>query len=77
MPEHSAVYPSLGSALNARFRGHADRDWEDWKATRFYSEAGAIPDDAEQVWLGREDRLSYRGISERWPAPGFSDTRLS
>ena len=65
MAENFEVYPSLGSALNARFRGHADRDWEEWQAKHFYREAVAIPDDAEQVWLGREEKLSHLGISKK------------
>lgn len=59
------THENLGSALNDRFRGHNDRNWQEWQARHFYADAQAIPDSAERVWLGREDKLSYRGLSEK------------
>ena len=59
------TYPGLGSALNHRYRGHAERDWQEWQAQHFYEQAAAIPDDAQRVWLGRQDKLSHRGLSAK------------
>lgn len=64
MNQQFDVYPTLGSALNAQFRGHAGRDWDEWKKY-FYKDAGLIPDHAERVWLGREGKHSYRGLSSK------------
>lgn len=63
MNHHFDVYPSLGSALNAGFRGH--RNWDEWQEKHVYKDAGSIPDDAERVWLGREDKQSHRGLSSK------------
>ena len=60
-----AISPSLGSALNARYRGHEERVWEEWQAKHFYSEAVLVPELAERVWLGRETKVSYRGLSDK------------
>lgn len=54
-------YASIESALNARFRGHCDRRWEEWRESHHYDAAAHIPDDAERVWLGRQ-KLNYLGI---------------
>ena len=62
MSDDFATYPGLGSALNARFRGHADRDWEEWRVRHYYGDAASIPDSAAHAWLGREQKQSYRGI---------------
>jgi hypothetical protein len=58
------TYPSLESALSARFRGHDDRNWHDWKERHSYEAAGQIPPDAECAWVGRQ-KLNYRGIADR------------
>ena len=63
MSDDLAVYPGLGSALNARFRGHADRDWEEWRVRHYYGDAASIPDSAAHAWLGREQKHGFRGIS--------------
>lgn len=57
-------YPSLESALSARFRGHRDRDWQEWKEWHYYEGAALIPDDAERAWVGRQ-KLNYRGIADK------------
>lgn len=53
-------YPSIESALSARFRGHCDRDWQEWKESHYYEAAAHIPDVA-RAWMGRQ-KLNYRGI---------------
>jgi hypothetical protein len=58
------TYPSLGSALNDRFRGHVDRDFSEWREKHAYRAASDIPDDAARAWIGR-DKLNYRGIGKR------------
>lgn len=65
MDQHFDVHRTLGSALNARYRGHADRDPGEWQRKHFYKDAKLIPDDAERVCLGREDKQSYRGLSSK------------
>lgn len=65
MKQHFDVHASLGSALNARYRGHADRDPGEWQRRHFYKDAQLIPEDAERVCLGREDKRSYRGLSTK------------
>lgn len=65
MQQRFDIHASLGSALNARYRGHADRDPGEWQQRHFYREAQLIPEDAERVCLGREDKLSYRGLSSK------------
>ena len=57
-------YPSLERALNAQFRGHRDRDWQEWKHRHFYESAAEIPDGANCAWLIRQ-KLNYRGITDR------------
>ncbi len=57
-------YPTLESALNARFRGHVDRDFIEWREAHAYEEAGDIPVDARNAWIGRQ-KLNYRGVGER------------
>lgn len=64
MGETFATYPSLGSALNAQFRGHADRNWEQWRVSHFYGAASAIPSGAERAWLIRE-KVGYRSLAEK------------
>lgn len=59
-----ATYPSLESALSAKFRGHRDRDWRKWSERHHYETAAQIPDDAERAWLGRH-KLNYRGIADK------------
>ena len=63
MPEFDS-FTTLESALNARFRGHADRDFVEWGEKYSYVEASDIPVDAKNAWMGRQ-KLNYRGIGER------------
>lgn len=58
------TFPTLESALNARFRGHADRDFSEWREKHAYNEARDIPVDATKAWIGRQ-KLNYRGIGQR------------
>lgn len=58
------IHPTLESALNARFRGHADRDFSEWRKKHAYSNARDIPVDATKAWIGRQ-KLNYRGLGER------------
>lgn len=57
-------YPSLESALSARFRGHSGRDWQEWKARHYFEAAAEIPYDAARAWVSRQ-KLNYRGISDK------------
>jgi hypothetical protein len=57
-------FPTLESALNARFRGHVTRDFSEWREKHAYNEARDIPVDATNAWIGRQ-KLNYRGIGER------------
>ncbi len=58
------TYPSLESAHSARFRGHHDRDWQEWAERHYYDAAGDIPSIAEEVWLSRR-KVNYRGITDK------------
>lgn len=60
----SAHDPDLASALNERFRGHAERDFTIWADHHAYPAAGDIPADATKGWIGRQ-KLNYRGIGAR------------
>lgn len=51
------------SALNDRFRGHLDRDWQEW-STFATERAVDVPLDAERALLHRT-KASHRGIGER------------
>jgi len=57
-------YSSLDSALGAQFRGHADRDWQEWKESHYYEAAAEIPADAARAWVSRQ-KLNYRGIADK------------
>lgn len=57
-------YPSLESVLSARFRGHGDRDWQEWKERHSYEAASQIPEEAERAWVGRQ-KLNCRGIADK------------
>jgi hypothetical protein len=57
-------YPSLDSALSARFRGHRERDWQEWTEGHYYEAAAQISYDAERAWVGRQ-KLNYQGIAEK------------
>ena len=65
MQNEMSTFPTLGMALNARYRGHDDRDWQEWQAKHFYRDASVVPGDADRVWLGRESKLSHRGLAEK------------
>jgi hypothetical protein len=54
-------YSSLHSALNARFRGHSERDWQEWQDRHHYETAALIPERAEHAWIKRR-KLNYRGV---------------
>lgn len=56
-------YPSLESALSARFRGHHDRNWQHWRKWHYYEAATQIPAGSEQAWVNRQN-LNYRGIAD-------------
>ena len=58
------TYPSFESASSARFRGHQDRDWQEWAERHHYETAPEIPLRAERAWLTRQ-KLNYRGVAER------------
>ena len=58
------IFPSLGSALNDRYRGHAGRDWTEWAEKHAHNTADDIPVDATNAWIGRQ-KLNYRGIGKR------------
>lgn len=58
------AFPTLESALSARFRGQLNRNFSQWREKHAYNEAGDIPVDAKNVWLGRQ-KHNYRGIGER------------
>lgn len=57
-------YPSFRSALDARFRGHSDRNWEEWKRLHYYETGDQIPNDAARAWVNRQN-LNYRSISDK------------
>lgn len=58
-----ASYSSIESALGARFRGHSDRDWQEWKESHYYEAAADILD-VERAWLERRQH-NYRGIAAK------------
>ncbi|WP_301749823.1 hypothetical protein [uncultured Erythrobacter sp.] len=57
-------YSSLGSVLDARFRGHSDRNWEEWRQLHYYETADQISKDAARAWVNRQ-KLNYRSISDK------------
>lgn len=58
------TFPTLESALNARFRGHTDRDFSEWAENHARSNADDIPVLAANAWIGRQ-KFNYRGIDQR------------
>lgn len=58
------TFPSLESALNARYRGHDNRDFDEWCEKHAYREACDIPADATRAWIGRQ-KLNFRGLGTR------------
>ena len=58
MSDAADTYPSLSSALSARFRGHTERNWKEWHARHYFPTAAAIPEAADKVLLGREESLA-------------------
>ncbi len=62
--EKMDTFPSLESALNDRYRGHASRDWMEWREKHAHSRANDIPDGAANAWIGRQ-KLNYRGVGNR------------
>lgn len=56
-------FPNLASALNDHFRGHSDRDWDEWR-TFAVEDANAVPDDATRAWVIRR-KASHRGIGSK------------
>jgi hypothetical protein len=58
------AYPSLEIAFSDQFRGHNERDWDEWAERHFYDTAAAIPPAADEVWLNRK-KLNYRGIGDK------------
>lgn len=58
------TWTSLQSALNAQFRGHATRDFAEWRAAHAYEAAGDIPEAATKAWIGRQ-KHNYRGLGSR------------
>lgn len=57
------TYPSLEMAFSNQFRGHAERDWDEWAERHFYDAVADIPPQADQVWLNRQ-KLNFRGIGD-------------
>lgn len=57
------TYPSLEMAFSDRFRGHGERDWDEWAERHFYETVADIPAQADQVWLNRQ-KLNYRKIGD-------------
>lgn len=62
--QEAETFPTMESALSARFRGHVDRDWTEWRETHAFGEVSDIPVGATKAWIGRQ-KLNYRGIGER------------
>ena len=58
------TYSSLESALSTRFRGHRDRDWQEWEERHHFLSAQHIPDDATRAWISRQ-KLNYRTIASK------------
>jgi hypothetical protein len=58
------TFPSLESALNDRYRGHASRNWMEWREKYAHSNANDIPAGATNAWIGRQ-KLNYRGVGKR------------
>lgn len=58
------TYPSLEMAFSDRFRGHGDRNWDEWAARHFYDTAADIPPQEYRVWLTRQ-KLNYGGIADK------------
>lgn len=54
---------SVESHLGKQFRGHLDRNWEEWAADHAFPDAAAVPAAAAKAWLGRQ-KLNYRGLGK-------------
>lgn len=57
------IYPTLESALNDRYRGHASRNWAEWRDKHFIDTAQDIPANASKAWIPRQG-LNYRAIGK-------------
>lgn len=64
MHADSSISDRLASTFNDRFRGHDNRNWDEWQTAHAYASAAEIPPNAERAWIGRQN-LNYRGIGER------------
>ena len=64
MHADSSISDRLASTFNDRFRGHDNRNWDEWQTAHAYASAAEIPPHAERAWIGRQ-KLNYRGIGDR------------
>lgn len=64
MDDYFAAYPSIETALNARYRGHDTRNWEEWRASHHYNAAADIPGNADRAWINR-DKTNYVGLGDK------------
>lgn len=58
------IYPSIEMALNARYRGHEDRDWDEWHDRHLYERAADIPPDAGKALIRRQ-KGNVAGLGDR------------
>lgn len=59
----ATAYPTLELALNARYRGHDQRDWAEWNARYRYADTRSIPFGATRALMRREGG-NYMGIAD-------------
>ena len=57
-------FASIESALNTRFRGLDQRDWNEWQRNHSFATASEIPVDAVRACLRRSKR-NYSGLGHR------------
>jgi hypothetical protein len=58
------VHPTLPMALNAHYRGHDSRDWEEWRVRHSYENAADIPQDASKALIHR-DKANFAGLGDK------------
>ena len=58
------IHPTLNMALNARYRGHQTRDWQEWRERHCYQAAADIPKDAAKALIHRV-KGNFAGLGDK------------
>lgn len=57
-------YCTVEDKLNAHFRGHLSRNFQEWSEDHFYEDAEEIPPNVSKAWISRK-KFNYRSIGKR------------